>query len=127
MKKNRKESFKKLMDNRIIDGPMLFGDGAPTEVIIERLNGLKGMKKYYYTLNFIIENTTENKEMFVQEFDSVMLDWILDKVSSTILEKRATDILTNHVNIVRTATAMGPVDANLLDSMFKDFSNPPVE
>ncbi|CAB5212524.1 hypothetical protein UFOVP187_26 [uncultured Caudovirales phage] len=119
MKKNRKESFKKLMDNRSIDGQMLFGDGSPTHIIVNRLMGLKGMKKYYYVLNFIIENTTENKDMYREEFEIMMMDWILDKISSTTLEKRATDILTKHLVIVDDPS----VEKNLIDGMF----NPPVE
>jgi hypothetical protein len=99
MKNNRKDSHRNLLETRVEMMKKLFGDGAPTSIIIERLNNLKGIKKYFYTFQFIIENTQEDKDIFASEFETSMSFWINDKVSSKFMEDRATHVLFNQINI----------------------------
>ena len=99
MKNNRKESHKNLLETRKETMIKLFGDSAPTSVILDRLKGLKGIKKYFYTYQFIIENTERDKDIFVSEFQMSMSFWINDKVSSKFMENRATEVLLNQVDI----------------------------
>lgn len=99
MKNNRKESHKNLLETREKMMMELFGDSAPTSVIIQRLKGLKGIKKYFYTYQFIIENTKTDKEIFQNEFEMSMSFWMNDKVTSKFMEDRATHVLETQVNI----------------------------
>ena len=99
MKNNRKESYKNLLETREKMMMDLFGDVPPTSVILDRLKGLKGIKKYFYTYQFIIENTERDKDIFVSEFQMSMSFWINDKVSSKFMENRATEVLLNQVDI----------------------------
>jgi hypothetical protein len=99
MKNNRKESYKNLLETREKMMMDLFGDVPPTSVILDRLKGLRGIKKYFYTYQFIIENTERDKDIFVSEFQMSMSFWINDKVSSKFMENRATEVLLNQVDI----------------------------
>ena len=99
MKNNRKESHRNLLDTRLDMMTKLFGDTPPTSVILDRLKGLKGIKKYFYTYQFIIENTEQDKDIFVSEFEMSMSFWINDKVSSKFMENRATEVLLNQIDI----------------------------
>ena len=98
------------MEDRNKDMSMLFGDQPPTEVVLGRLKGLKGVKIYYYTLMLIIENEAINKEEYREEFELTMTMWINDKVSSTQLEKRAMIIIEKEINIVDDPTLFTPVE-----------------
>ncbi len=99
MKNNRKESYRNLLDTRVDMMTKLFGDTPPTSVILDRLRGLKGIKKYFYTYQFIIENTEQNKEIFQNEFEMSMSFWIGGKVTSKYMENRATEVLLNQIDI----------------------------
>lgn len=99
MRKNRKDSYNNLLETRVEMMTKLFGDGAPTSVVIQRLDGLKGIKKFFYTYQFIIENTETDQDIFRNEFEVSMSFWINDKVTSKFMEDRATHVLFNQVNI----------------------------
>ena len=99
MKNNRKDSHRNLLETRVEMMTKLFGDTAPTYVIIERLKGLKGIKKYFYTYQFIIENTEQDREIFQNEFEMSMSFWINGKVTSKFMENRATEVLLNQIDI----------------------------
>jgi hypothetical protein len=99
MEKNRKDSHSNLLATREDMMRKLFGDNATTSVIIERLKSLKGIKKYFYTYQFIIENTEQDKEIFRSEFEMSMSFWINNKVTSKFMEDRATYVLDNQIDI----------------------------
>ena len=77
----------------------LFGDNSPTYIILNRLQELKGIKKYFYTNQYLVENdmNEENRDILRQEFEYNMTLWMDDKVTSTILEQRATQLINDSI------------------------------
>jgi hypothetical protein len=99
MKKNRKDSFNNLLLSRADMMDRLFGDGAPTPTILTRLQDLRGIKKYFFTNQYLVENDMngENRDILRQEFEYNMVLWMDDKVSSTLLEQRATQLINDSI------------------------------
>jgi hypothetical protein len=100
MKKNRQASFKKLMTDRAVDMARIFGDAPPTEVAIERIKQLKGVKRFFYLLMLIVESDTTNKEKYRMEFELAMTHYQHDKVSGKHLQDRADQIINDELKIV---------------------------
>ena len=100
MKKNRQASFNKLMADRAADMTMLFGDQPPTAVAIERIKGLKGVKRFFYIMMLIVENESSNKDQYRKEFELAMTHWQYDKVSGKHLQDRADQIINEELKVV---------------------------
>jgi hypothetical protein len=90
---SRKGAYQNLMDTRPEMMYNLFGDNAPTETILSRLNSLKGIKKFFYTFQYVIENQ-QDKEQYMKTFEDFMILWINDKLSSTFMENHATLLIS---------------------------------
>jgi hypothetical protein len=109
MQKNRQASFKKLMADRATDMTKIFGDAPPTEVAIERIKQLKGVKRFFYLLMLIVENDSTNKEKYRAEFELAMLHYQYDKVSGKHLQDRADQIINEELRIVDNIQTIEPV------------------
>lgn len=109
MKKNRLASYNKLMSSRAVDMGKLFGDAAPTAVVIERIKQLKGVKRFFYIMMLIVEAKGTNYEKYRAEFEMAMIHWQHDRVSSSHLEQRADQIINDELKIVDGVQSIDPV------------------
>lgn len=88
------------MADRAVDMGKIFGDAPPTEVAIERIKQLKGIKRFFYLLMLIVEGGGSNKDKYRMEFELAMTHWQHDKVSGRHLQDRADQIIEEELKIV---------------------------
>ena len=97
-KSDREKALDKLLADRLHDMVVIFEHTDDPNEVIRRLEAYRGIKKFYYTLIFMIEtflkdNKMEKHEAYKKNFENTMAQWTNGVLGSNFLARLSEELL----------------------------------
>jgi hypothetical protein len=94
----REKALDKLLADRLHDMVVIFEHTEDPNEVIRRLEAYRGIKKFYYTLIFMIEtflkdNKMEKHEAYKKNFEYTMAQWTNGVLGSNFLARLSEELL----------------------------------